>query len=269
MSLCTEWTIVKDTGDVRRARPLYCRSWSCEVCQPRRRSQLMAKASAGLPTRFLTLTVNPSTGESPYDRLRALSAAWNVLVKRIRRANPGKQVEYLAIVEETKRGEPHLHILLRSPFIAQKFISDAMEGLIGAPIVDIRKIRSMKEVVRYVAKYVTKAPAQFGTAKRYWCSTGYEFPADNKAKEVVHDGVRWHIDRRPINEVISEWIWQGFAPRKQSPGEMVAFRVRSPASRVLEEIDHAQVYNPNRRDNRETVLRRSGAHRGNQAVLKF
>jgi len=67
MSLCTAWTLVKHLPDERHARPLYCRSWRCEICQPRRRSQLMAKAASGLPERFLTLTVNPSTGESQYD----------------------------------------------------------------------------------------------------------------------------------------------------------------------------------------------------------
>jgi len=228
MSLCTQWTLVKDLGDERRARPLYCRSWRCEVCQPRRRSQLMALAASGEPVRFLTLTVNPSTGENQYDRLRALSAAWNVVVKRLRRMFPGKQVEYLAVVEATKAGEPHLHILLRSPFLPQKTLSEWFRDLIGAPIVDIRSIRSMREVVRYVAKYVSKAPAQFGTAKRYWCSTGYAQDSRDAEQKGDQSGVRWHIDRRTLGEILAEWVWQGFAPRRFSPSTMVGFRVHDP-----------------------------------------
>jgi len=225
MSLCTAWTLVKHLPDERHARPLYCRSWRCEVCQPRRRSQLMAKAASGLPERFLTLTVNPSTGESQYDRLRALSGAWNVVVKRLRRMFPGKDVEYLAIVEETKAGEPHLHILLRSPFIPQGTLSAWMKELINAPIVDIRKIKSVAQVVRYVAKYVTKAPAQFGTAKRYWCSTGWEPEADSEGAEADVQREPWRIVRESIGFVISSWLEEGWCSRREKNDSMVGFRI--------------------------------------------
>jgi len=223
MSLCTQWSLVKHLPESRHARPLYCRSWRCDVCQPRRRSQLMAKCASGEPVRFLTLTVNPKVGESPYDRLRKLSGAWNVVVKRLRRLFPAKEVEYLAIVEATKAGEPHLHILLRAPFIPQGTLSEWMGELLDSPIVDIRKIRNMREVIRYVAKYVTKAPAQFGTAKRYWCSTGYSLGADTNEQTADFAGTRWSIDRRTLFEIISEWTWQGWATRHERGEQVVAF----------------------------------------------
>jgi len=225
MTLCTQWTLVKHLPEERHARPLYCRSWSCDVCQPRRRSQLMAKAASGEPTRFLTLTVNPSTGETPYDRLRALSGAWNVVVKRLRRLFPSKEIQYLAIVEETKAGEPHLHILLRAPFIAQGTLSAWMAELIGAPIVDIRKIKNLREVIRYVAKYVTKAPAQFGTAKRYWCSSGYSIPADSEEETIDAPGATWSIVRESLGFVISQWLEEGWTTRRDKGDSLVGFRI--------------------------------------------
>jgi len=225
VTLCTQWTLVKHLPEERHARPLYCRSWQCDVCQPRRRSQLMAKAASGEPTRFLTLTVNPNSGGSPYDRLRALSGAWNVVVKRLRRLFPTKEIQYLAIVEETKAGEPHLHILLRAPFIAQGTLSEWMRELIGAPIVDIRKIKNLREVIRYVAKYVTKAPAQFGTAKRYWCSSGYSIPAESE--EEAHDpvGATWSIVREPLGFVISQWLEEGWTARRDKGDSLIGFRI--------------------------------------------
>jgi len=225
MSLCTAWTLVKQLPDERHARPLYCRSWRCDICNPRRRSQLMAKAASGEPSRFLTLTVSPDTGANPYERLMALSGAWNVLVKRLRRMFPDKEVEYLAIVEETKAGEPHLHILLRSPFVPQRLISDAMKELINAPIVDIRKIKNMREVIRYVAKYIAKAPAQFGSAKRYWCSKAWEVPDDTKVEDYEPIGTAWSIVRESMGFVLSLWLEEGWVSRRDKGDSMVGFRI--------------------------------------------
>jgi len=225
VSLCTAWTLVKNLPDERHARPLYCRSWRCDICNPRRRSQLMAKAASGEPGRFVTLTVNPDSGGSPYDRLMALSGAWNVLVKRLRRMFPGKEVEYLAIVEETKAGEPHLHILLRSPFIPQKVLSEAMRELINAPIVDIRKIKNMREVIRYVAKYIAKAPAQFGSAKRYWCSKAWEVPTDSEEETDGPAQSHWNIVRESMGFVISLWMEEGWTARRDKGDSMVGFRI--------------------------------------------
>jgi len=185
----------------------------------------MAKAASGEPQRFLTLTVNPDSGGSPYDRLMALSGAWNVLVKRLRRLYPGKEVEYLAIVEETKAGEPHLHILLRSPFVPQRLISDAMSELIGAPIVDIRKIKTMREVIRYVAKYIAKAPAQFGSAKRYWCSKAWEVPDEHEGEPNEPTGAAWTIVRESLGFVLSLWLEEGWTARSNKGDSVIGFRI--------------------------------------------
>lgn len=208
MTLCREWTLVKYGVDERLAKPLVCRSWGCDYCQPMRRSKLMAQAASGEPTRFLTLTVNPHIGETPAERLRLLAAAWRNTVKRLRRRFEGKPIEYLAVVEETKAGEPHLHILLRSPYIEQRYISSCMAEMIQSPIVDIRRIRSQKQVISYVAKYITKAPAQFGTAKRYWSSQGYEVdPPDNKTAGDVPT-VKWEIMKEDVYTVLRNWRYE-------------------------------------------------------------
>jgi hypothetical protein len=171
-------------------------------------------AAGGEPTRFLTLTVNPAEGESPEERLFALSNAWRTVVKRLRRQHPSEPVEYLAIVEQTKAGEPHLHILLRSPFIPQPWLSAAMGELIHAPIVDIRRIRKAAEVIRYVAKYVTKAPAKMGTAKRYWTSQGYNIPETPTDSDDPSIGPGWLLDKRPLHVILEEWLCDHFQARR-------------------------------------------------------
>jgi len=185
----------------------------------------MALAAGGEPTRFLTLTVNPSEGGSAEERLYALSNAWRTVVKRLRRQHPSEPVEYLAIVEQTKAGEPHLHILLRSPFIAQAWLSACMAELINAPIVDIRRIRKAAEVIRYVAKYVTKAPAKMGLAKRYWTSQSYNIPETPTATEDPSIGPGWHIDKRPLHCIIEDWLYDHYQARRHRGDVLLGQRV--------------------------------------------
>jgi len=213
MSLCREWSLVKHLPGQRYCKPLYCRSWGCQECGPMRRRRLMAVAAGGDPQRFLTLTVNPQEGGSPEQRLFALSNAWRTVVKRLRRLHPSEPVEYLAVVEQTKAGEPHLHILLRSPFIPQAWLSAVMAELINAPIVDIRRIRNPREVIRYVAKYVTKAPAKIGLAKRYWTSQAYNTPDPPSASSDPSIGPGWSIDKRPLYRIIEDWLYDSYQCR--------------------------------------------------------
>lgn len=185
----------------------------------------MGLACSGLPNRFLTLTVNPEVGSSPGDRLRLLSHAWHTLAKRLRRAYGPKAIEYLAVVEKTKRGEPHLHILLRSPFLPQKLISDAMRELINAPVVDIRKIRRARDVAAYVAKYVTKAPHHFDGAKRYWHTPGYEVDKEDWKPPEDTSGYRWKVTREGFEYLARAWTWEGFAIRREGPDQLYAVHV--------------------------------------------
>jgi len=234
MSLCREWTIVKSEPEHRQAKPLYCRSWGCELCQPKRKSQLMALASSGEPTRFLTLTVNPAVASSPEERLKLLARAWRVIVQRLRRIHSVSAINYLAIVEETKRGEPHLHILLRSPYIPQALLSGWMGSILASPIVDIRLIRNQKEVVRYVAKYIAKNPAQFGKSKRYWSSRDYELDQSEKPIKATLDPFPWRVDKRSIYIIFNEWIHEGYYPRFDGTEPYHGYREKPPPTERVE-----------------------------------
>jgi len=213
MTLCREWTLVKDLGDFRYAKPLPCRSWLCEHCYEMRRSQLMAQAASGNAVRFLTLTVNPAFGTDPDSRCLALAKAWRNTVKRLRRAYGAEAVEYLAVVEQTKNGEPHLHILLRSPYIPHATISAAMNDFIQSPIVDIRRIRNAREVIRYVAKYLTKAPHKFGTCKRYWSSKNWDLGRELYRKARPESILKWTLIREPLGLILSRWVRENYACR--------------------------------------------------------
>lgn len=168
--LCTDYTLVKYEKTTIRAEPLKCKSWSCEYCQPLRRKRLIREASHGEPTTFITLTVNPAVLGSPDERAQALVSAWRHVRKAACARYGYKKIPFIAIFEKTKRGEPHLHILTRLKWLDQKWLSNMMKELIGAPIVDIRRVDKARNVARYVAKYIGKDPMPFDGCKRYWRS---------------------------------------------------------------------------------------------------
>jgi len=177
-------TIVKHQGEKITAIRLRCKSWTCPDCSKMRRSKLIAEALEGKPQRFITLTVNPNWFDSPEDRARRLVQAWRRVRRRFLEAAAGRVLEFLAVFELTKNGEPHLHIVARGSFIPQRWLSAQMNAEIGAPIVDIRAVKGAKEVAKYVSKYISKRNVKIGSLKRYWRSIKYlEKSAAQKRRE--------------------------------------------------------------------------------------
>lgn len=205
-----------ETGD--SIYPLPCRSWGCEYCQPKRRRQLIAMAIAGCPNKMLTLTVNTSVGESPIERRRMLHQAWVILRKRMARRLGVKNIPYMAFVEKTQQGEPHLHILLRCGYIPFKWYSANMRKLIKAPHVWINKLRSDKRAAYYVTKYVTKEPAQFGKLKRYWQSADYNTDKEKAGRSKVFTRDYDRIIRDRYNNLVEERLKQGWALKPKKDG---------------------------------------------------
>lgn len=209
--LCSEVQLVKrDLGTIE-IKPLPCNRWSCDYCGPRRRFRLIAQAVSGEPNKILTLTVSPAVGNSPLERRDLLHASWKRLVKRILRKYKWKKLPYMAFLEKTKRGEPHLHILLRCGFIHQRWISKQMRELNGAPIVWIEQIKSTKKAINYVSKYVSKEPAQFGNRKRYWISHGWEVNAPPVAEREPFDPITTRVVRERWEETIKRYPFQGYS----------------------------------------------------------
>jgi len=188
-----------------------------------RRRQLMAEAASGEPLLFLTLTINPRMYADPEERLKKLAWAWRTVVKRLRRERGKNAIEYLAVVEATKNGEPHLHILLRAKYIAQRYLSECMSQLINSPIIDIRRVRSRQEVVRYVAKYITKKPAQFGTSKRYWQSRHYNLGEPPSDIDAPADIGKWQVWKYGLPQLIASWLDAGFLPERQDEDQWVGY----------------------------------------------
>lgn len=212
-------------------------------------------AASGEPNICLTLTINVATGESPNDRYKILHNSWKLLAKRVirqfklpaerrwtlktpegyeyqditsfritRNTEAGKinRLHYMAFAEETEQKEPHLHILLRTDYIPQSWISQQMKELQNSPIVWIEKIKGPRAAISYVTKYVTEAPAQFGTSKRYWVSRDYQLTKQSQDEVPMFDRKGTRLRQISFSEFVREIVIQGQVPIKVTTRE---FRV--------------------------------------------
>lgn len=214
--------MVKHEGTHTTAITLWCRSWQCPDCLPYRISGLKKLAASGEPDKFITLTVNPAVGETVEERAYALSNAWKLVVKRARRKWKASPIEYLCVFEETKRGEPHLHIVARAPYIPQRWLSEQMEELIKAPIVDIRAVRGKKMVANYVAKYVGKGPRPFGKLKRYWSTPKFDLTKQPAANDEEFPWSGWTVEKSSLWRLAELWQFMGYAVEQLSPHRIAA-----------------------------------------------
>lgn len=223
-NVCAGWSLVNDSNDERKVVQMFCKRWDCSTCGRLRRKLLIARVFSGKPERWMTLTVDAKRPGTPEDHFRELRGAFNDLQKRIRRRWPTQRFEYVAVAEATRTGEPHLHIAFRGPFIPQQWLSEQMNDLIGAPIVDIRWLHGKKQTMSYICKYVGKKPHQFATHKRYWFSRAYEpkwSRADTKKPGYIN---AWRIVRVHIREVVQLWSLEGFTCHLDRGGGIVARR---------------------------------------------
>lgn len=193
--------IVKQQGNQVRCLKLTCRSWACDQCAVMRRNELVREAKEGMPERFITLTVNPHWFSSPEERAAKLVWAWRTIRRRFQKEHPNAKIEFMAVLEATKLGEPHLHICQRGAYMRQAWISAQMRELMGAPVVDISMIRSKKKVAEYVSKYISKKPVRFGSLKRYWRTPKWLTVSRAEKKRRRNAGARFYL---------LDWHWKGY-----------------------------------------------------------
>lgn len=133
---------------------LPCKRWGCRWCGPKRSFHFALRIEAAKPTKFITLTVDPKHWLNPqiaYDKTRRKLADFAKLLRKKLGA-----FEYFRVLEATKAGWPHYHLLARCKYIPQKELSRIWAELTGAVIVDVRAVDKGTNVFKYVLKYLCK-----------------------------------------------------------------------------------------------------------------
>lgn len=140
----------------RQATPFRCRSWRCGRCAPEKASRLAARIALEAKrvgcTRLMTLTLRAGL-----DRGYSADQVW-LAWRRLRDIwrRRGLDVSAIAVLEYTRRGTAHLHVLVSSYLNQAKLSNDWRQASRGSYIVDIRAIDEQR-VSAYVSKYLAKA----------------------------------------------------------------------------------------------------------------
>ena len=222
LTYCASGSLVKTVGEAVHVATLRCKRWKCDYCKPFRARALKYLCREGGPTKFLTLTVNPATEPDPHKAARLLVWAWQCVVKRIKRRYGFDRVPYIVVIERTKKGFPHLHVLGRFGYVPHEWLSEQMRQLINAPIVDVRQVKNAKQAAAYVAKYVGKDPHQFVGCKRYWRSQDWIL---NREKwEADRDDFRAGWMKNPASPltIADDLLRRGFALVWRDPDYLIA-----------------------------------------------
>lgn len=136
------------------AIPLKCNSWLCPRCAPK-----LKRAWAGAiemyfaneRVRFLTLTM-PGL-PSAADTWKAAPAAWNRLRGAITRLKR-KKIKYVRVLESTKSGRAHYHILINAYIPALWLQKAAVRAGFGIQH-QIKDVQS-NGLANYIGKYLSK-----------------------------------------------------------------------------------------------------------------
>ena len=136
--------------------------------------------------RFLTLT---TAGKAPRT-VKETADDWRAFVKRVRRRYG--EFEFLKVVEWTKSGLEHLHILFRGPYIPQEWISSTWEEIHGAKITYVEEVKGTRATIaNYLTKYIVKGEERFNWSKN-WVYPGFvgDWKAILRKTETVKEAVQ-------------------------------------------------------------------------------
>jgi hypothetical protein len=140
-----------------------CQQWACPVCGERKAQHFagIARAGCALSTERLRLLTISCPRETPAESWAELGGRWDRLSKRLaRRLRPaGRSWSYFATIELQRRGNPHLHVLMRDSGYIPKQQIHALGYSVGFGFSDIRQIQPGAGVV-YVTKYLHKSAGQ-------------------------------------------------------------------------------------------------------------
>lgn len=212
-SCCGRWIAVSESDDgIIIAAPIRCNSWRCRFCARRRKRKLLRRLQGSGPQTLLTLTCSNSRYPDPEAAFRHLSISVNRLFKRIRRRPGCSAVEYFLVWELTLAGWPHAHILLRAPYLPQRWLSDQWRDLTGSFIVDIRGVSTEAGAVNYVAKYLSKGPAAPYGFKRYRMSRGWLGHPDADPNAQPRERRRWTREGVTMEQFAAHLRTRGYVP---------------------------------------------------------
>lgn len=173
MTLCTDRVFVNADTTSAEIKGLRCKRWDCEICKPFNRMRVMHAAKNGRPNLFMTLTCDHKKYSSPSEAARDMKRGLVLLRRMIERRWKVKNVPFIVVFEAHESGWPHMHLLLRAPYMHWKVLRGMWEHITGAFQVHVSEIKTIGQALFYVTKYIGKDLGKFDGCKRWWRSHNY------------------------------------------------------------------------------------------------
>ncbi|KKS61742.1 MAG: hypothetical protein UV28_C0027G0005 [Candidatus Collierbacteria bacterium GW2011_GWE2_42_48] len=153
-------------------------------------------ANFGIGCKFITLTFSNQAGFDIRD-LKVCNKKLSEFIKRLRVLWP--TTKYLVKPEFQRSGAVHYHLILDIGYIAKKVLAD----LWGHGFIDIRRVKSEKQLGPYLTKYLGKdlSDERFKGHKSYFYSNNLE-----KIRSYHFDKVQEFIDYVVRNDIDPDFV---------------------------------------------------------------
>jgi hypothetical protein len=199
---CGRWTLQgREPSGAVRCHRLYCKTWKCPRCGPKRAKRTRYAIAAHAETRhlnkFLTLTLDPKKLEGVQATKYLKNCLHNFMT--ICGRQYGSKISYICVLEYQKNGNPHLHIIL-DRFIEQGWIQEKWHA-VGGGWVFIKQVH-IRKIANYLSKYLCKdvltSPAPKGSRRVTTSRNIKLFP------KIMSDLV-WTLSKKRIEKVRTEF----------------------------------------------------------------
>lgn len=203
---CGSGIIAADAGDRKAARTARCKTFECPICGPRRAAELRAKLYEARPNRFFTLTIRHLETRTLSEEVELLKGCWRRFRLWWNRTYPQKQIECCSIWELKGERHAHMHVLARCGFVPVNVLKAFFQKEIGSFKQDVRKIYDLKEVGRYITKYVTKDLVKLPHTHRYAPTHGFFKPSEPPPRDPFFDHMEWRFERQTLAQFAHYWV---------------------------------------------------------------
>jgi len=154
--------------------------------------RIMSGLRLGGQLRLITLT----TSEESWVTGKVIQQSFRALLMRMRRRKLCSG--YVRVVEFTRAGRPHYHVIVRGPYIVQSLLVRWWKEIHLSPIVDVRAIHRKAGAASYLAKYLGKDPKSRYSWSWDWVWRGFA----KDWRNLVADGLS---GGRGMVDIIAMW----------------------------------------------------------------
>ncbi|MBA7550862.1 hypothetical protein ES705_43388 [subsurface metagenome] len=188
--------------------PMRCKSWDCRLCGPPKRQEWIRKFKHADPEREITLTIPKGKWPDPKDAAWHMVKAFVILVRRIR--STFGPFEYGRVIELTKAGTPHFHILCRGKYIPQKWLRFQWVNLGMGSIVHIQTVKDKGLHAAHLCKYLAKSTGQTAAAlasmRIVQCSRKFLKPDLESTAPDQYPDFKWVFSPLAVKDILAPFL---------------------------------------------------------------